>query len=427
MDKYQKSIDDFPIPEDFSAECTVLNELVNDESFLSMSVGVLQGEYFYRPECRKIYDTIRQMSDNGEKVDIVTITPRVERDFFIKHIMGREATINPEAFLQHCYALKAVAQRRRLYFACVKGIQMSERPDVSEGELLEMPSKLAEEMLKGASKESTQSIEEVIIEIGDTIGKEAETRVPTSFHGLDRLLYGGFGRGNLIVLAARPSVGKTSFMLQMARCAASRGIPTLALSLEMTNEELGQRLLFGTQYVNAGEFMRGDVNMDGFEKAAYEYHGKPLYLDESPQTLDEVCSTIRVNVQRGKCKIAFIDYLQLMSSSDRMDSLYRQVTEMTKRLKKLAKNLKIPIVVLCQLNRNSVAENRSPQLHDLRDSGSIEQDADVVLMLERPKGEDGQLGNIVKMYVRKNRGGLAGDIVLTLESDKSYTNFTEIE
>ena len=142
-------------------------------------------------------------------------------------------------------------------------------------------------------------------------------------------------------------------------------------------------------------------------------------------TIDDVCATITINNIQGKCDIAFIDYVQLMSDTNAKNSLYQQVSGITKRLKQLAKTLGIPIVLLAQLNRNSVSEKRSPELHDLRDSGSIEQDADLVLMLEKmetPKGQPKQ----VKMWVRKNRGGEGSDVEIVVEASNGYTIFTEI-
>lgn len=303
---------------------------------------------------------------------------------------------------------------------------MSTSPAENEDEILAFPDKIAREMEKDARRESTESITQAINDLGDTLQRGENKRVPMGFPSLERLTYGGFTPGNLVVLAARPSVGKTAVMLQMARSSALSSFPSLALSLEMTNEELAQRMILSTGRVNAMDFVWGNVNWEDFDSAASCFNDAPLYLDDTPQTLDEVCSAITLAVHNGQCKIAYIDYLQLMSSSERNDSLYRQVTEMTKRLKKLAKRLKIPIVLLCQLNRNNVSENRPPQMHDLRDSGSIEQDADIVLMLDRLKDEQEQYTSKVNMYVRKNRGGLAGNITIALESDPTYTNFKEI-
>ena len=426
MERMQKSFDEFTIPQSIDTEYSVLAELISDESLFSVGAGALNRDCFFDPECQRSYDILKKMSDDREKIDLVTAMQKLDKKFLTSHIIDKADFVSEMSFLSHCSVLRNLSQRRKLYFACVKGIQMSCSNAVGDDEILALPTKLAEEMTKGAFKNTTQNIVSVINDLGESIGKGENRRIPTGFPSLDRLVYGGFNAGNLVVLAARPSVGKTAFMLQMAREASGRGIPALALSLEMTNTELAQRLLFSTHYVNALEVANGRVNWHNFEMAAGQFSNHKLYLDETPQTLDEVCATITIAHQRGQCDIAYVDYLQLMAAPESRNSLYQQVTETTKRMKKLAKNLKIPIVLLCQLNRNSVAENRAPQMHDLRDSGSIEQDADIVLMLERLKNADGENINRVNMYVRKNRGGLAGDITIEVESDSTYTNFIEV-
>lgn len=426
MERMQKSFSEFAIPQEEEIEYRVLAELVADDHLFANANGVLTRDCFYQEDCQKAYDILKGMSDARERVDLITASKRLDKKFFLDHIASKCDYASEASFMSHCAILNSVSQRRRLYFACVKGIQMSCSNMVSDDEILNLPSKLSEEMTRGAYRNSTQRLSDVINEVREALESGVSKRVPTGFPSLDRLCYGGFNEGNLVVLAARPSVGKTAFMLQMARESSGRGIPSLALSLEMTNNELAQRLLFSTHYINALDVASGRMNWSQFELAAGKFENHALYMDETPQTLEEVCATITIAHQRGQCEIAFVDYLQLMASPESRNSLYQQVTETTKRMKKLAKNLKIPIVLLCQLNRNSVAENRPPQMHDLRDSGSIEQDADIVLMLERLKDSEGVNTNRVNMYVRKNRGGLAGDITIEVESDNTYTNFKEL-
>lgn len=419
------SFSEFAIPQAVDIEYDVLAELISDESFYPIASATLNRDCFYDKDAQKAYATLVSMFENHESVDMASVSQRVEKEVLMK-LISRTAYATSSSFQSHCSILAGLNQRRKMYFACVKGIQMSCSNDVNNDALIELPTQLAEEMLKGAPKNSTQNVSDVINELSDSLQEGAKRRVPTGFDALDRLVYGGYGEGNLVVLAARPSVGKTSFALQMAREASGKDFSALVLSLEMTNKEVAQRLLFSTHEVGAWEMANGNMNWQNFERAAAKFSGRKLYLDETPQTIDEVCSTITIAHQQGKCDIAYVDYLQLMASPESRATLYQQVTDTTKRMKKLAKNLKIPIVLLCQLNRNSVSENRQPQLHDLRDSGSIEQDADIVLMLERLKNSEGAFTPRVNMYVRKNRGGLAGDVTIELESDNTYTNFVEI-
>lgn len=420
------TINEFQIPQSFDIECEVLAELIANEEFFSVASGVLNEECFYTQETKDAYIILKAMVDAREHIDLSIAAQRLNREFVIRNLISRNTYATESMFLGHCAVLSALNQKRKLYFACTKGLQMSCSPAVQSEAIMQFPTQLAEEITKGVYKDTTKRVDEVITELGEAIENDNTKRVMTGFAALDRLVYGGFGAGNLVVLAARPSVGKTSFMLQMAREAAAHGIASLVLSLEMTNNELAQRLLFSTEQVNAYEIASKRVDWDKFNRAGAAFSGSKLYMDETPQTLDEVCATITIAHQRGQCDIAYIDYLQLMSTPENKASLYQQVTDTTKRIKKLAKKLNIPIVLLCQLNRQSVAEKRQPQLHDLRDSGSIEQDADIVLMLERLKNTEGELTNRVNMYVRKNRGGLAGDITIELESNSTYTTFVEV-
>ena len=417
---------DYRIPQDHTTECQVLAELVSNPEYLPTAIGSLNRECFTLKECQSLYEVLVKMYEARETIDAITVSQRVDRDFFFKKILPNNSYASVMSVTSHCTVLKDLSRRRRLFLACMEGLRLSTLPSENEDEILAFPDRLAREMEKDSHNESMQSITQAINNLGDALQKGESKRVPMGFPSLERLTYGGFASGNLVVLAARPSVGKTAVMLQMARSSAISSFPSLALSLEMTNEELAQRMILSTGRVNAMDFVWGKVDWGDFDRAASSFDNIPLYLDDTPQSLDEVCSAITLAAHNGRCKIAYIDYLQLMSSNERNDSLYRQVTEMTKRLKKLAKRLKIPIVLLCQLNRNNVSENRPPQMHDLRDSGSIEQDADIVIMLDRPKDEQGEFSSKVNMYVRKNRGGLAGNITIALESDQTYTNFREI-
>lgn len=414
-------------PQDFNAECTVLKELILYPQNLVVPMNSLTEEAFFNEKNRNIFRTIKTMYDNHEVADLVTMYDKVDVEHFNKYIMPKDVTYTPELVDSHCAQLRSVLLRRKAFFAAMKMLQKSNDAFATEDEILNLPNVLSDEFSKSLSKNNTQSIQEAFAEIDKDMHSGAQKRVSTSFPRLDKLTYGGFSEGQLIVLAARPSVGKTAVMLQMARCAAGNKIPTLALSLEMTNKELAQRIIFSTGFVNAIEMAKGNYDWPKFDLAYSKHSHDTLYLDDTVHSIDDVCSSITLNHIQGKCDIVFIDYLQLMSDTSASSSLYQQVSGITKRLKQLAKTLRIPVVLLAQLNRNSVSQGRSPQLHDLRDSGSIEQDADIVLMLERAS-EEGMLPttNQVTMWVRKNRGGEGSDIQIKLEATNGYTIFNEI-
>jgi replicative DNA helicase len=209
-------------------------------------------------------------------------------------------------------------------------------------------------------------------------------------------------------------------MLQMAMAAAKAGKSVNLYNLEMTNTELAQRMLFATGRLTPLQMARGEVEWRDFELASGEYAGRPLYLNDSVSTAEEIISRISLNALRGKCDIAFIDYLGLIQMNSRLQ-LKEAIAEVTKRLKNVAKEYRIPIVLLCQLNRASASENRPPMMHDLRDSGAIEQDADIILMLERSAENEGE----INMWVRKNRQGKAGDVKVELKANETFTAFAD--
>ena len=366
------------------------------------------------------------MYENREKIDFMTISTRIDKAFFTHELITNSAyAINAFELRAHCSALVELMQKRKFYFFCAEGLRMSVQPTTTEGELFEQSEQLKKSLQEGSLTDSTELLDDVVEKVADHIQNNDFKRIATGFPSLDRLTYGGLAAGNLVILAARPSVGKTAFMLQMASTSAEKQIPTLVLSLEMTNVDLAKRLLCSTEYVNSYQMASGEMDWQNFERAKAVLAKKTLYMDEKPSTIEDVCALITKNHHRGQCEIAFVDYLQLMSSTEKAESQNIQVGEMTKRLKKLAKALKIPIVLLCQLNRRVASEGRAPQLYDLRDSGSIEQDADIVLMLERKQDAEGNNTKEVNMYLRKNREGIK-DVTIRCESNDNYTKFFEI-
>lgn len=416
------TLGDIPVPQDLNLEAIVLSEVSDNPHLLPQVIDTFERKLFYDPRCIDIYDVVKGLYTEGEEVDLVTISQRLkDRSFYINHIMSQSSPSTDIVRVKtHLDALREVMQRRAFYFACARGIQQ-----VSQGvpfDMMTYAQKIEEDLRKTESKDDTEDLMQAIERVEKKIKERRDKRVPTGFPTLDKLLYGGFTSGNLVILAARPSVGKTAFMLQMTQ---SADVPALVLSLEMTNEDLVKRLLRSTGYVQSWQMANGQIDWMMWQEAKKILSQSKVYLNEKPQSIDDVCNLITKNHNKGRCDIAFIDYLQLMGSING-GKLYEQVTDMTKRIKRLAKSLGIPIVLLCQLNRASASENRAPQLFDLRDSGSIEQDADIVLMLDRERDEEGNNTPRVNMYVRKNREGVK-DMMIKCISNDNYTKFDELQ
>lgn len=436
MKQIVTTISDYPLPDSVDIERLVIAELVSYPSEITSAEKIINVEMFSNEGCRKSWETLRRMLDNGISIDLITFKSNIDNSIFQEVIPYIAKTGTMLSVHSHCNALRDAAMKRKAYFCGVEMIRSSVSAISDIGEIMNIPSKFVEDVNSDyKTEESTKRISEVINELGGEIERiqndqlqGKRTRIPTGFNFLDALTYSGFAPGNLIILAARPSVGKTAIMLQMAQKAPNSGFSAMIFSLEMTNQELAQRMMFSTGEISPTQIVNGSVNWQSFERAAGGFAGLPMYLNDTARTVEDITSEIILNNRQGKCDIAFIDYLGLIHHRDNKQPLHQAIAEITKTLKDVAKRCRIPIVLLCQLNRASVSEKRPPMLFDLRDSGSIEQDADIVLMLERDiESSNGQGDHAgLNMWVRKNRQGRAGDIAIKLSPNQTYTSFQEV-
>lgn len=423
--------DTIPIPESRDIENQVLTELIETPGLIPIAQSCINETMFSDEAFAKLWKSLVSMSERGETIDYTTITTKTDRAT-LKSIMSPKFGHGSGSILSvtsHCEALVQAFARRSVFMSAFRLVEASTKNTTKVSDLLEMSRNLADEVENGVQiGTSSMPISEVLIELSDSIertqsdkSKGKRTRVPTGFQMLDYLTYSGLDAGNLVILSARPSVGKTAIMLHMAKNAIRAGFPTSIYSLEMTNRELAQRLVFSTGLVDPCDISEGRVDWNNLERANAQFNNLPLYLNDKARTLEEITTDIVANNQHGRCSIAFIDYLGLIQGTNPRQPLYQAIAERTSRLKQLAKQCRIPIVLLCQLNRNTEAEGRAPELYDLRDCGSIEQDADIVLMLER---ESHDLNNHnINMWVRKNRNGRAGSICVGLTANDTFTEF----
>jgi replicative DNA helicase len=427
---------DFLIPDTTQIESQVLADVISEPAVLEHIEGLISPDLFSDPALRKMWETARSMHADGRGVNLFTMSSEFGTDA-IANIMassGDNAGSNFMA-LERAKALRNQAAKRRSYIAASNFLQTVTTPGCSEDEILTARETLNREIEGPAPLKSAKTLESAILdvikehnEIAKLVAEGKPIRVSTGFRGIDTILNGGFAPGQLIVLAARPSVGKTALMLQFARAAAEAGFPTHLYSLEMLNTELAGRVLFSTGHVKPYDLHHGRVKPEQFEKAQLEVSPLPIFLDDFSRSMDEILSRISLSVRKGGCKVAFVDYLGLMSDTYNFGNLklYQAIARITGTLKAAAKRLHIPIVLLCQMNREQAREGRSPELFDLRDSGSIEQDADVVIMLESHyQTKDGKDFPVLA-WVRKNRAGKR-DWGFPLFPNDSYSAFTEGE
>ena len=299
--------------------------------------------------------------------------------------------------------------------------------------------KVTQDRVSDSAKEIKEAVKEANTVIAKLLMKKGElTGVTSGFKDLDAMTF-GFQRQEMIVVAARPSMGNTSFALNIAEAATlpktgREPVPTLVFSLEMSSSQLALRMLCARSRVNMKLLRDGLVGRDGREvnalgQAAEEFKKCPLLIDDSSAlTIMEMRAKARRIYSRKKLGLVIVDYLQLVSGSDSRAPREQQVAEVSRGLKAMAKELDLPVIVLSQLNRSSEKENRAPRLSDLRESGSIEQDADVVIMLSRPKDSDEKFQTATgaaDLIVAKQRNGPVGDLKLTfLQEITRFENFT---
>ena len=390
---------------------------VNLESLTSLIVS---------PHARKVLGVLVEMRKNDEEVTLVNVAYHLKDSDVTAILTKSTQNVTTDASIyQHIDYLKELRTVRFLEMLAMKIVQVSGDMSLSSSEKF---NKLIDELNHEADMlsecRSLHHIGEVMNEIADDIQKRASEqasgnviRVPTGIDELDRFLYGGFGPGNLIVLAGRPSEGKSALMVHMAQAAAMAGVPALIFSLEMSKEEVVQRFMVSTGYVRPEQIHQAKVeDWSAFEQGITKLCNLPIYVDDTTKSVGDMVAKVNSMKAKGKCGIVFIDYLGLLRFEG-TQPLYQQISQATKTFKRLAKDCRCPVVLLCQLNRNNVKEKRPPQLQDLRDSGSIEQDADIVLMIERKEGRD------LDLWLRKNRHGYGGEVCLELTHDNLYSNF----
>ena len=418
--------DGLRIPDSYQLECQVLADLVSNPDMLPTALYYVNREMFTSSGFQRAWDTLNEMATQGTTVDISTIGTKIDRET-LKAILKPSPSLTVGT-LDHCRALAEMSTRRLVWVRSYEMMRAAGDTGAELSGLISMPGDLVTELAgRTRAGAESRSVTDVLNSFEDELQDLANgtlRKIPTGFPQFDHLIMGGWANGNLIVIAARPSVGKSAVMLQMALSASRAGFPATVYSLEMPDADLAQRLLLATGYVRSRDIANNDTDWTLIERANTEYDNLPLWFNTRLRSLDEICNDIVSQHQRGRCDIAFVDHLHILSGGDSSRSLYQAITERTKRFKDLAMTCGIPVVLLCQLNRMSDIDDRPPELRDLRDSGSIEQDADIVLMLDRHTKT--KTDDRLDLWVRKNRNGVA-DWKIGLHGDfsKGFTVFTE--
>ena len=440
-------------PQELEFEKSVLGALLLEKDAYSLISDILTPESFYDPRNQRVYSSISKLHVAQHPVDILTVVEQLRTDGTFDEVGGvaylSSLTQNIVSSSHIEYHARVIAQKstaRELisYSANVQDKAFDPTQDIdelmqeAEGSLF----KLSQKKLK----KDYQQIDSVITEAYEMLHKAAErtdgmSGIASGFHALDRMT-SGWQNSDLVIIAARPAMGKTAFALSMAKnIAVDQNIPVALFSLEMSNVQLINRVIVNTCEIKGEKIKSGqleDYEWAQLDNKIKDLIGKPMVVDDTPSlSVFELRTKARRLVKEHGVKLIMIDYLQLMNASGMsFGSRQEEVSTISRSLKGLAKELNIPILALSQLNRGvenrpggeNTLDSKRPQLSDLRESGAIEQDADMVIFIHRPeyyhlyKDENGNdLRGKAVIIIAKHRNGAVGDVLLTFKGQ--YARF----
>ncbi|HLS62378.1 MAG TPA: replicative DNA helicase [Ruania sp.] len=431
-------------PQDVAAEQSVIGGMLMSKDAIADVVEVLRGNDFYRPAHEAIYDAILDLYGRGEPADAVTVAAELTKRGELARIGGAPylhtlLSSVPTAANAGYYAriVRERAVLRRLVDAGTRIVQLGYATDGGDvDDLVNTAQAEVYAVTERRTAEDYVPLKDVINSTMEEIDAashrgEGMVGVPTGFTDLD-LLTNGLHPGQMIVLAARPAVGKSTLGLDVARSASIKhGMTSVIFSLEMSRNEISMRMLSAESQVPLQNMRKGTMRDEDWTRLARtmgRVSEAPLFIDDSPNmSLMEIRAKCRRLKQRHDLKLVVIDYLQLMSSGKRVESRQQEVSEFSRAIKLLAKELEVPVIAISQLNRGSEARNdKKPQMSDLRESGSIEQDADVVVLLHREdmyEKESARAGE-ADIIVAKHRNGPTDTIVVAFQGH--YARFFDM-
>jgi replicative DNA helicase len=432
-------------PQNLEAEQGVLGSILFDNDVLHEVVPIIDVEDFYRDTHQILFRTIRDLYDQGKAIDLITLAEELSKRGQYKAIGGDDALAQilntvPHAANAKYYAgiVRQKSISRQLIEAGNEILRDGYSNTYTAEELLEAAERrifhIAEDQVSG----ETVELSDVVKLAMDRISLRSEAKHPisgvaTGFFELDDIT-GGFQPAQLIIVAARPSIGKTALALNICEhVAADLKKSVLLVSLEMGQMELAERMLCSRSKVD-GHKLRTGQNMNSHDikllgDGYYELKSAPLFIDDTPaRNMLQITANARRLRLRHQISLVVIDYIQLIDSesAENRETRQEQIAKISRRLKTLARELQVPVIALSQLNRAVESrEDRKPRMADLRESGAIEQDADLVLLLHRPEYYDpNDQPGIAELIVAKNRNGATGNIKLTFL--KNYTRFENL-
>ena len=436
------------LPHDLVAEQSALGAVfISPESIISLA-DILTPDDFYKPANKIVFKTMLSLFEKGEPIDATTMVSALTNQGDISNIGGITYVVElvnstPTSKNVEHYAklVKEKATLRRVIADLSESISSAYQGDVSIGDIITK----TERSLLDISNQNTGTGFRNVADILDTHMQIVETRsqtdgfvtgLSTGFIGLDKITT-GLHEGNLIILAARPAMGKTALALNIAKHVATKERkPTVIFSLEMGSEELIERMVASEGMVPGYHLKTGNLSTDEWKRlihAQSNLYDVPIFVDDTAEIrISEIRSKARkLSQEMGGLGVIIIDYLQLITGS-KGENRQQIVSEISRELKILAKDLRVPVIALSQLSRSvEQRQDKTPMLSDLRESGSIEQDADIVAFLyreayyQKEQADSQEANNVTELILEKNRHGSLGTVKLYFH--KEYTKFSSVE
>ncbi len=451
------------MPHNLEAEAAALGSMMIDLQALERGVTLLRPDDFYRPHHKEVFIVLQELAASSTPPDLVTIASQLQTRGKLEEVGGRPFltglvdSVPTSANLEY-YAqiVREQSIRRRLINGAMHIIKLASSTGDEALDVQEMADRAESIIFEVARQEQTQGLEAIsgllhqTFDAIDTLytnksGRDI-TGVPSGFHALDRMI-SGWQKNDLIILAARPSVGKTSLCMNMATHAALHDDAVVAVfSLEMSREQLLRRLIAAEARVNARRMATGQLDAEMWDRivaAVTRLYDTKIYIDDSSEisALEMRAKCRRLLAQAGKLDLVVVDYLQLVRSHRKSDNRNLEVSDISQALKALAKELHVPVIALSQLSRSVESRSdRLPVLSDLRDSGAIEQDADIVMFIHRAAYYDREKTSEsgfaleqndptepeeAKIIVAKHRNGPTGNV--TVQFVRDIARFIDVD
>lgn len=431
-------------PQDIEAEQAVIGSMLTDQDAVVAAIETLKPEDFYREDNKIIYSAILNIYNRAEPIDIITLKAELSSMGKLEAVGGLEyiavlpdkvpTTANVDRYIK---IVEEKSMLRNLIKTANEILSMGYEQTEDVEDVMDIAEKKIFDVMQKKNQKGYTSIKDILVESFAKLEelynqKQHVTGVPTGFIDLDKMTAGLHG-SEFILIAARPAMGKSAFALNIGAYAATRAnVPVAVFSLEMSKEQVGNRILCSEALVDSNHLRTGELNDEELSKLAEtsgELSQAPIYIDDTPGiSVMEIRAKCRKLKMEKNIGLVIIDYLQLVQGSGKTSSREQEIAEISRSLKILAKELDVPVIALSQLSRAVEARpDHRPMLSDLRESGSIEQDADIVMFLYRDDyyNEDSEKKNIAEVIIAKQRAGSTGTIDLAWLGQ--YTKFANLD